>query len=287
MGHTTHRIEGTLVIKRALFLGGCFFDIPRPGPLSPSFWAELEKYTRRTKVRFCRIAPDQIPGDLSLPDIWRITENTRPRLPSATRDINLISSSGEILARCSSVCRRHIRIARGAGISVEEEDDLTRYALLSRQTARRQKFTAHSDRYFRSLLASFGESARMLVAKHGDLWLAAGVFTFFEDTGTYLYGASLDSHRELNAPTLLIWEAMELARRRGCARFDLLGITTDESPSHAFAGVTKFKKKFGGSVVHYHPETFLVFSPFWFSLFSSGKRAHSLLFRRSIPGLTE
>jgi lipid II:glycine glycyltransferase (peptidoglycan interpeptide bridge formation enzyme) len=63
----------------------------------------------------------------------------------------------------------------------------------------------------------------------------------------YLYGAS--SRDNLYAPYLVQWEAMDLARRAGCSRYDMWGIPR---PAHADAsGLYRFKKRFAGTAVEY------------------------------------
>jgi lipid II:glycine glycyltransferase (peptidoglycan interpeptide bridge formation enzyme) len=54
------------------------------------------------------------------------------------------------------------------------------------------------------------------------------------------------------APTLLTWEAIKLAKKLNCARFDFEGITDERWPlTRKWAGFTRFKKSFGGQAVTY------------------------------------
>ena len=86
------------------------------------------------------------------------------------------------------------------------------------------------------------------------------------------YGASDEQYRHLMAPSLLQWKAMKLCRARGCTRYDLLGIDAppDGAATHpnepqrvssAWAGVTRFKKQFGGAVMIYPKEREIVLRP--------------------------
>ncbi|MBU1323407.1 peptidoglycan bridge formation glycyltransferase FemA/FemB family protein, partial [Patescibacteria group bacterium] len=47
-------------------------------------------------------------------------------------------------------------------------------------------------------------------------------------------------------PTLLVWEAIKLAKKLGCKRFDFEGIDDKRWP-----GFTRFKKSFGGIEIEY------------------------------------
>ncbi|WP_420587358.1 lipid II:glycine glycyltransferase FemX [Ruegeria sp.] len=59
---------------------------------------------------------------------------------------------------------------------------------------------------------------------------------------TYLFGATSEAGRRLNAGHFLMWQAMLYCRNRGATCFDLGGIDADANPS-----VTRFKLRTGGS----------------------------------------
>ncbi|MDZ7586191.1 MAG: peptidoglycan bridge formation glycyltransferase FemA/FemB family protein, partial [Patescibacteria group bacterium] len=47
-------------------------------------------------------------------------------------------------------------------------------------------------------------------------------------------------------PTMLVWEAIKLAKKLECKRFDFEGIDDKRWP-----GFTRFKKSFGGKIIEY------------------------------------
>jgi len=59
---------------------------------------------------------------------------------------------------------------------------------------------------------------------------------------TYLFGATSDAGRRLNAGHYLMWQAMLYCRDRGLKCFDLGGIDAEANPS-----VTRFKQRTGGA----------------------------------------
>ncbi|WP_424831775.1 lipid II:glycine glycyltransferase FemX [Ruegeria sp.] len=61
-------------------------------------------------------------------------------------------------------------------------------------------------------------------------------------TATYLFGATSDAGRRLNAGHYLMWQAMLYCRERGIKCFDLGGIDPEANPS-----VTRFKLRTGGA----------------------------------------
>jgi lipid II:glycine glycyltransferase (peptidoglycan interpeptide bridge formation enzyme) len=79
----------------------------------------------------------------------------------------------------------------------------------------------------------------------------AGLILFgFGATAWYMYGASSERQRNLMPNHLLQWEAMRLARARGCATYDLWGAPDVLEESDALWGVWRFKEGFGA---HFAP----------------------------------
>jgi lipid II:glycine glycyltransferase (peptidoglycan interpeptide bridge formation enzyme) len=78
----------------------------------------------------------------------------------------------------------------------------------------------------------------------------AGLVLFtFASMAWYLYGMSSRDHREKMPNHLLQWEAMRIARSRGCASYDLWGAPEVFNESDSMWGVYRFKEGLGGKVV--------------------------------------
>ena len=56
--------------------------------------------------------------------------------------------------------------------------------------------------------------------------------------------------------------AIDEARKRGCARYNLWGIVGLDETTHRFYGVSKFKRSFGCSELKYTPAHDLILKPF-------------------------
>jgi len=63
-------------------------------------------------------------------------------------------------------------------------------------------------------------------------------------SSVYLFGATPDAGRKLNAGYLLMWHAMLWAAKQGCDWFDLGGISATENPS-----IARFKLRTGGDEI--------------------------------------
>ena len=82
--------------------------------------------------------------------------------------------------------------------------------------------------------------------------LAAWILFVFNQTLYYPYGASLDLHREVMAPTLLMWEVIKYGQSQKLKSFDMWGaLGPDAKPTDQGAGFTRFKQGYGGQLVQF------------------------------------
>jgi|GEM_PF-332218 len=82
----------------------------------------------------------------------------------------------------------------------------------------------------------------------------AGIFLLFhKKTAYYWMAAATKEGKKSFAPTLLVWEALKLAKQKGCTVFDFEGIYDERYPklNQNWLGFTKFKSGFGGKEVYY------------------------------------
>jgi lipid II:glycine glycyltransferase (peptidoglycan interpeptide bridge formation enzyme) len=190
--------------------------------------------------------------------------------PPDTVILDLGYEEESLLAAMKAKTRYNIGLAAKKGVRVEEGGaaDLPAWYELYRQTARRDRIALHDYEYYRRQfeLAQGGAGAgprsgagsnagaapelKLLLARHeGDL-LAGILVAVHGRAATYLYGASSDAKRNLMPAYALQWEAIRLARRRGCLTYDLFGIPPSADPSHPMYGLYRFKTGFGGRMVH-------------------------------------
>ncbi len=184
--------------------------------------------------------------------------------PPDTVILDLGYEEESLLAAMKAKTRYNIGLAAKKGVRVEEggADDLPAWYELYRQTARRDRITLHDYEYYRRQfeLAQAGGGAggaaggalelKLLLARHeGDL-LAGILVALHGRAATYLYGASSDAKRNLMPAYALQWEAIRLARSRGCRTYDLFGIPPSQDPAHPMHGLYRFKTGFGGRLVH-------------------------------------
>jgi lipid II:glycine glycyltransferase (peptidoglycan interpeptide bridge formation enzyme) len=80
----------------------------------------------------------------------------------------------------------------------------------------------------------------------------AGVVIFrFAGRSWFLFGMSINAHREKMPNYLLQWEAMSRSKERGCKVYDMWGAPDVFDESDPMWGVFRFKDGFGGEVVRH------------------------------------
>jgi lipid II:glycine glycyltransferase (peptidoglycan interpeptide bridge formation enzyme) len=200
-------------------------------------------------------------------------EVTRPRvgapLKRAISDIqtpdtvvvDLRPSEEAILAAMKPKWRYNIRLAEKKGVRVEERgsDCISEFYGLYRATAARDRIAIHPEAYYRRFMDlarerrdggdALAPDARLWVARHEGIAIAAILTVFAGAEAVYLYGASSDEKRNLMPAYALQWAAMLAAKRAGCETYDLFGIPPRDDPEHPMAGLYRFKTGFGGTIV--------------------------------------
>ena len=190
--------------------------------------------------------------------------------PPSTVLIDLGGDEQDLLARMKSKTRYNIRLAARKGVQVSAAGDLapgmdsadslrravTEWYRLYVETARRDRITLHSESYYRKLFdlaAGYGTGApelHLLVARHQGELLGGIIVALRGERSWYLYGASSSRKRNLMPAYALQWQAIRLARQRGCRQYDLFGIPADDDPAQPMHGLYRFKTGFGGTILN-------------------------------------
>jgi len=173
--------------------------------------------------------------------------------------LDLSAPEDDILARMKQKTRYNIRLASRKGVRVRSgtSDELPLLYRMYAETSGRDGFAIRDQVYYEHVWSRFlGQpaatdtpSAEVLVAEV-DGEIAAAVFVFFfAERAYYLYGMSRAAHRERMPNYLLQWEAIRMAKRRGCSTYDLWGAPDEFNETDPLWGVYRFKEGFGGEVV--------------------------------------
>lgn len=184
--------------------------------------------------------------------------------PRRTILVDLAGSEDEVLMRMKSKTRYNIRLAGRKGVEVRKggPEEIETFNRLIGVTGERQEFGVHSAAYYRLAYENLAPAGRaqLFFAIYEGLPLAAVFACAAGRKSWYMYGASSNQHRELMAPYAVQWAAMQWARERGCATYDLWGIPDEDEEtleaqftgrSDGLWGVYRHKRGYGGQVVRY------------------------------------
>lgn len=189
---------------------------------------------------------------------WNFKKSQFNILPSNTIFLNLQPAEQEILDRMKPKTRYNISLSQRKGVTIRSggiERMETWYALY-RETAMRNNIYLNDIKYFEAILSARAENTtspaevHLLIAESDGIPLAAMFLIISGHRGSYLYGASSDLNRNLMATYSLQWEAIKIAKSKGCTEYDMFGIAPNASAAHPMSGLYKFKSGFGGQPYH-------------------------------------
>lgn len=157
---------------------------------------------------------------------------------------DLTKSEEDLLKAMHPKGRYNIKVAQKHGVKIKQSDDFDKYLdLLFGGTSKRQKIYSHDCEYHRLLWESLkNKMAYLWVAEYQNNIITADVIFVFKDKIYYAYGASALEHKEVMAPTLLLWEIAKYYKKRGFNIFDLWGAEEGK-------GFSRFKSQFGADLV--------------------------------------
>jgi peptidoglycan pentaglycine glycine transferase (the first glycine) len=183
--------------------------------------------------------------------------------PGRTMVVPLLDDES-LLRRMRKKTRQQVRRSERQGVIVEQvvpdsANLMTFYALLD-ETAGRTEFDIEPLSYYEGFMQHLADKAILLFART-EAGVAAGlILTCFGHEAIAHFGASSTKLRKPGTTAYLYYEAMRLARARGCTQFDLWGLPDEDPPpvegsrpqgSHGgdWRGIHHFKVGLGGDVV--------------------------------------
>ena len=160
----------------------------------------------------------------------------------------------KIFSRFTEAKRRAVRKAQKNGVTVEESDDIQNLIKIKNKSSGAFGFitTFGIDRFW---LIMTPEHPTVLLAYTDTHKLIGGILLiFWEKTAYYWIAGATKYGKKLFTPTLLVWEALRIAKKHGMKQLDFVGVWDERKPSqhHDWLGFTKFKEGFGG-VPFYYP----------------------------------
>lgn len=252
---------------------------------------DLQSFAKKEGAIFLKIDPDVVLGRGVPGGVDEVTENGGQAVRSDLKRRGWVESSDQIqfrntvivdlsageediLMRMKQKTRYNIRLAekKSVALRVGKLEDLGLLYKMYAETSVRDGFVIRDENYYMTVWKIFMKSAEPsavpLIAEVDGEPVAAIFVFMFAGRAYYVYGMSRSVHREKMPTYLLQWEAMKLAKSRGCSTYDLWGAPDAFDESDSMWGVYRFKEGLGGGVVRTLGAYDFASSKFWYSMYS-------------------
>jgi len=255
--------SGAQILFRRLPLGFTIAYIPKGpvGELTEELLDHITKVCQEKKAILLYVEPDAWEEDFDNAPLKSsgFEKSQMSIQPQRTILLSLEGKDDEWLERMKQKTRYNIRLAEKKNVEVKRSPDISAFNQLMKATGERNDFGIHSEKYYRLVYEHFSvdNMCEMLFAYYQGTPLA-GLMVFFKgNRAWYFYGASSELERNRMPTYLLQFEAMRLAKERGCSFYDLWGIPDfDEevleeqftSRHDGLWSVYRFKRGFGGEM---------------------------------------
>lgn len=286
--YQNHRLIGVALLIKIKSKRGIYLECPG-GPIIPwenqlvrqAIVTSFKSLAKKVKANFIRIRPNILATSEHLNLIQNLGFIKAPMHLHAetTWVLNLQDSEAELLKNMRKNTRYSIKKALSLGVkvikSLDVQDIKTLYQL-QLETVKRKKFVPFSYHYLLAQFNTFKQDnqIQLFKADFNGKTLAIAFIIFYAHEAVYHYSGSSNQFRHIPASYLLQWEAIKAAKSRGLAQYNFWGIADTDNPKHRFAGVTLFKKGFGGFPVNFLPAHDLPLTPlYWLDyLFETFRR---------------
>jgi CelD/BcsL family acetyltransferase involved in cellulose biosynthesis len=170
----------------------------------------------------------------------------QPSLSFFGHEVDLTRGLEALFAGLEPSVRRAIRKAEREGLEVEvsaSSDAMKTFYDLHCQTRKKHGLPPQPFAFFQNIAhAILGKGlGAVIVAKSGEVPVAAAVFFRFGRRAVFKYGASNSAHQGLRGNNWVMWKAIHWLASSGCVSLDL-GRTSLDNP-----GLRRFKRSWGAS----------------------------------------
>lgn len=238
---TLHKIPFTSY-KIAMFEKG-----PTP---TKEMLEDIKKVGKENNLIFIKLEPNCIKSE----ELVRLVKSKgavpgKTLFTPSTFWIDLTPSGEELMRSFSSKTRYNIRVAERKGVTVKEDNSekaFNRYLELTRETVSRQGFYAHSEKYHRLMWEVLRKAgiAHLLTAEFNGEIITTWIVFEWKNFLYYPYGASTETHKNVMANNLMMWEAIKFGKKLELTTFDLWGREEGK-------GFTKFKEGYNPKVIEF------------------------------------
>ena len=153
-------------------------------------------------------------------------------------------------------------------IRSQKIEDIEIFYKLYQKTVARQQFIPFSKQYLTEEFKIFLENdhAMLFFAQYQNHIISSAFVIFNPWSAFYHHGGSDNEFNKIPASYLLQWDAIRTAKDRGCRFYNFWGIAPENEKKHPWAGLSLFKKGFGGySEKYLHCQDYIISPLYWIS----------------------
>lgn len=232
------------------------------------FFAPIAKQHGVTFVRLDSPGLDKIPGVRPVSNKLAATASLQPR---AEWLLDISGDQETIWMGMHKHARYNVRLAERADARIDfykpAEAPIETFMSLMQTTAGRDSFSLQRRQYYEAILSTLpAEHGFMSIVTIENKPAAAAIFAEYDGMMHYVFSGSSDDFRKIAPPYFMIWQTILEARRRGWHTLNFGGISDAVKSTH-LAGVTGFKKRFGGYEVGHANPVDLVYNPLKYTAF--------------------
>ena len=179
--------------------------------------------------------------------------------------LNIEKSEEELLREMRKTTRYLIRKLDAEGVEIVRSinpEDIELFWPVYEATAKRQHFTCFPKADLRKEFELFARenSVALFFGTYQGAIVAAAIIVFWDGQAFYHHSGSIPFDKAQgkslttggsNVSYLLQWRVIQEAKRRGCTLYNFWGISPENAPHHPWAGLSQFKKGFGGFAEEY------------------------------------
>ena len=184
-----------------------------------------------------------------------------------TSQLDLSPTHEDLLINMRKGTRYEIKKAEKLGIKIsssKDEKQIHNFFELQLETAKRQHFVPFGFNFLNEQFKVFfnEDKALLFTSTFENNILAQAFIIFYGTEAVYHYGVSTEDGRKYPGAYLLQWEAIKEAKKRGLKKYNFWGVAPENSKNHRFAGVSLFKRGFGGEDIQYlHAQDLIINNP--------------------------
>ncbi len=165
--------------------------------------------------------------------------------------LDITKSEDDLLREMRKTTRYLVKKMERDGVLITQSnnsDDIEKFWPIYQATVERQHFTPFSKESLKKEFELFAkdDQAAFFFGKYRGEVVAAAIIIFYNGQAFYHHSGSIHKSKDINASYLLQWHVIQEAKRRGCTLYNLWGISPENRPKHPWAGLSLFKKGFGG-----------------------------------------